>query len=83
VKGAATWFGPMDLAVRAGPAVLAVEVSLPQRNPPREIRLHCRREGVRSVIIDGKAAPASAWHAERQILTLPQGTTRATVAFAF
>jgi len=83
VKGAATWFGPMDMVVRAGPAALAVELDLPKRNPPREIRLHCRREGVRAVMIDGKPAPDGAWHAERQLLVLPQGLTRATVAFTF
>jgi hypothetical protein len=57
VRGAATWFGPMNLDVDCTANRMNINVQLPTRNPPREARLHIRRPGnVRKVFVNGRPA---------------------------
>ena len=57
VRGAATWFGPMNLHVVCKDKRMDITVELPRRNPPRETRIHVRRpENIRSVSLNGRLA---------------------------
>lgn len=54
VKGAATWFGPMDLAVSCTGDQMDITLQAPTRNPPRALRLHVRRpDSVKTIVLNG------------------------------
>jgi hypothetical protein len=59
VRGAATWFGPLNLHVVCQNQRMDITVDLPTRNPPRKTRIHLRRpEIIKKVVVNGRAASA-------------------------
>jgi len=57
VRGAATWFGPMNLSVSCKKDRMDITVEPPTRNPPHETRVHIRHsENVRKVFFNGRPA---------------------------
>ena len=84
IRGAATWFGPMDLEaeVAADGKQLKVNLKAPDRNPPKAIRLHCRIPGKADrATVNGTAA--STFDAQRGIITLPGNVGRAEIVISY
>jgi len=60
IRGAATWFGPMNLRVVSYGVRMDIKLEPPARNPPRQIRLHLRRpEYIQQVLVNGRVATAA------------------------
>jgi hypothetical protein len=58
LRGAATWFGPMNLSVSCKKDRMDITVEPPTRNPPRTVRVHLRHPAnIHRVFLNG--APAS------------------------
>ncbi|HOW72952.1 MAG TPA: hypothetical protein PKY77_20320 [Phycisphaerae bacterium] len=84
IRGAATWFGPLDLEAEAAADArqLSVKLSSPSRNPPKAIRLHTRLPGkVAAVTLNGAAL--STFDAQSGIVTLPGNVGRAEIIIAY
>lgn len=74
LQGLPTWFGSMDLLVRsdANAREVAIELTGPQRNPPRRIRIHTGALGrIIGAQSDGK--PLAGVDTDRGIIELPAG----------
>ncbi len=84
VRGAATWFGPMDIETRseADPRRVLVRLAAPGRNPPRVIRLHVRVPGpIAAVTLNGQRL--STFDPGGGIITLPGGVGQADVVISY
>ena len=73
VRGAATWFGPMNLSVSCQKDRMDIAVEPPTRNPPRAVRVHIRRpSNILRVFLNG--APASARELKTGFILIPNTT---------
>ena len=84
VRGAATWFGPLDLDLTctSDPRQISINLAAPRRNPPEAIRLHLRRpELVRALTVNSQ--PATTFDATKRILALPGSVDRAQIVVSY
>ena len=71
VRGAATWFGPVNLEVACKKGRMDIALDPPTRNAPRAIRVHIRRpDGIHSVFLNGRPATKAALKAG--VILIPQ-----------
>ncbi len=71
IKGAATWFGPMDMSVQSTEGQTIVKLSPPQRNPPANIRVHLRWPQPVHVKVNVNGQPSPDFQVTREMVTLP------------
>jgi len=84
VRGAATWFGPMDIETRSepDPRRVLVRLAAPERNPPKCIRLHIRVPApIGAVTVNGQRL--STFDPGSGIITLPGNVGRADVVISY
>jgi len=84
VRRAATWFGPMDLAVEstAQPRRIVIRLAGPARNPPRAIRLFVRTPGsIAAVTCNG--GRLSTFDPATGIITLPRFVDSAKIVISY
>jgi len=84
IERAATWFGPMDMRVESGenPRRITVQLTAPQRNLPRTIRLHLLRDQpIKAVTVNARAV--STFDPKTGVVNLPGSIGQAMIVASY